>query len=176
MTILTRELVLEYLEYNKEKGEFTWIKSPARCIKVGDRAGTTNKLGYSTLVLKGSFICVHRLVWFMEYGVFPSKNLDHIDRNPRNNTITNLREADQSQNNCNTVMRDGNTSGYKNITIKKGNKQYARYFAEVAFKGVRKVKSITLNSKRTEEAIIAELTAWTETTRNNLHKEFANHG
>lgn len=176
MTSLTRELVLEHLEYHEETGTFTWVKPTARCIKAGELAGSTNKLGYCIIILKGNFIPVHRLVWFMEHGVFPSKNLDHIDRNPSNNIISNLREADQSQNNCNTLMREGNTSGYKNITIKKGNKQYARYFAEVAFKGVRKVKSITLNSKRTEEAIIAELTAWTETTRNLLHKEFANHG
>ena len=176
MTILTREIVLEHLEYHKETGTFTWIKPTANCIKVGAIAGSINNLGYSSIKLKGTFIPTHRLVWLVEHGTFPVKNLDHIDRNPRNNTISNLREADQSQNNCNTLMRDGNTSGYKNITIKKGNKQYARYFAEVAFKGVRKVKSITLNSKRTEEAIIAELTAWTETTRNLLHKEFANHG
>lgn len=176
MTILTRELVLEHLEYHKETGTFTWIKPTANCIKVGSLAGSINKLGYSVIVLKGKFIPAHRLVWLVEYGVFPSKNLDHIDRNPSNNIVSNLREVDQSQNNCNTLMRAGNTSGYKNITIKKGNRQHARYFAEVAFKGIRRVKSLTLNSKRTEEAIIAELTAWTRATRNLLHKEFANHG
>jgi hypothetical protein len=44
---------------------------------------------------------VHDLVWAAHMGAFPRKNegytIDHIDRNPLNNHITNLREATKSE-------------------------------------------------------------------------------
>ena len=32
----------DYLHYNPETGEFTWLKSPMRRVKVGSRAGCLN--------------------------------------------------------------------------------------------------------------------------------------
>jgi len=41
--------------------------------------------------------------------------IDHIDRDPKNNNITNLRWVSQSQNLQNTIKRKHNTSGFKNV-------------------------------------------------------------
>ena|SRR5215471_17607236 len=47
-------------------------------------------------------IRVSHLVWWTHYGVWPSQELDHIDKNRLNDSITNLREATEQ---CLTVSR-----------------------------------------------------------------------
>lgn len=45
---------------------------------------------------------LHRLVWVLVYGRFP-KLIDHINGNPKDNRIENLREVNQSENDMNRV-------------------------------------------------------------------------
>ena len=47
-------------------------------------------------------IQLHRLVWALVYGRFP-KQIDHINGNPTDNRIENLREVTTSENNLNQV-------------------------------------------------------------------------
>lgn len=35
----------------------------------------------------------HRMVWFWFYGKWPHGQIDHVDENPRNNRIENLRDG-----------------------------------------------------------------------------------
>jgi hypothetical protein len=48
----------------------------------------------------------HRVAWVIETGEQPADQIDHIDRDRRNNRFANLREASQAQNNWNS--RDQN--------------------------------------------------------------------
>jgi hypothetical protein len=74
-------------------------------------------------MFKGRNICAHRLAWFMVYGKIPDGNLDHTNRDPADNRISNLRLATFSQNNVNTKYRGKylrgvsvnkrNSSGYR---------------------------------------------------------------
>ena len=48
-------------------------------------------------------VILHRLVWVLVYGRFP-KLIDHINGNPKDNRIENLREVNQSENDMNRVF------------------------------------------------------------------------
>lgn len=59
-------------------------------------------------------LLVHRIIWAMHYGTWP-EFIDHIDRNPQNNHIENLREADKRLNSINRGLQKNNTSGVRGI-------------------------------------------------------------
>lgn len=112
--MLTIEYLREMLDYNPETGVFIWKKKPARAINVGSVAGCNNKQrGYLTIGLNKRIYLAHRLAWFYVYGVWPRKYVDHINGNPSDNRISNLREATNTQNQYNAKLAAHNTSGVK---------------------------------------------------------------
>jgi len=68
---------------------------------------------------------LHRLV-ALHFILNPDnkREVDHIDRNPQNNNISNLRWATGSENCANTSKRCDNTSGHKNIYYLKRKNTY----------------------------------------------------
>ena len=87
--------------------------------------------GYYYIILcKNSKIkkfLLHRLVYEAHFGVIPDKMcIDHIDCNPKNNNIENLRIANLSENQHNRKVQKNNKSGYKNITKTKFNTYHVR--------------------------------------------------
>jgi len=69
----------------------------------------------------------HRLSWVYYYGVFPDDFLDHINRDPSSNQISNLREVSQQCNIRNTGNSKRNTSGIKGVRWVKPNKRWAAF-------------------------------------------------
>lgn len=57
---------------------------------------------YLTVSVEGKNVHVHRIIWEMHNGpIAEGQEIDHIDRNPSNNLIENLRLANRSENQCN---------------------------------------------------------------------------
>jgi hypothetical protein len=63
--------------------------------------------GYMQIGVNGKTVLLHRFVWELRYGEAPPC-IDHINRDPRDNRICNLRVATQSLNMRNT--RSGTTN------------------------------------------------------------------
>ncbi len=92
-----------------------------------------NKRGiYSYIEVRGRKYLAHRLAWLYVYGQWPHSLIDHIDGNPRNNEISNLREATDVENHQNTKCRGfhfcrRNQKYRAQITIEK-QRRYLGYF------------------------------------------------
>ncbi len=58
----------------------------------------------------------HRIIWEMCNGPIPDgMEIDHVDSDPWNNRLPNLRLCTHSQNACNRRRPSHNTSGYKGV-------------------------------------------------------------
>lgn len=69
--------------------------------------GSKNSDGYIRLWCNGSLRMKHRLVFFLAYGVIPTagKEIDHIDKNRSNNSLSNLCIAVKRLNNTGSLNR-----------------------------------------------------------------------
>ena len=120
--ILTQEYLHTVLTY--KNGHLYWKKTGKGILK--ELAGWKDKLGYWYLGLNRKTYKIHRLVYLMHYGYMP-EFIDHIDGNPSNNRIENLRPTTLMQNSWNQKNRKTNTSGHKGISwSKKAQKWTAR--------------------------------------------------
>jgi hypothetical protein len=62
----------------------------------------------------------HRVVWAVVHGAWPTADLDHINRDTRDNRIENLRLASPKENTRNKTKARNNTSGYNGIDYNNG--------------------------------------------------------
>lgn len=130
MPIKTRPLpplseLHELFEYRD--GALIRKKTTSPRAKKGQIAGT-NSNGYIIINIKGIFYRAHRIIWFMHTGLDPvGLDIDHVDGNPLNNKIENLRLCDHKSNCMNSVKSVRNTSGYKGVYLhRQSNRWRAR--------------------------------------------------
>lgn len=170
---LTQAMLMEMLLYNPDTGVFTWrggrFDARGRRITrfVGTPAGTPITAGHISIYLhvdKRHYLA-HRLAWLYTYGEFPKGLVDHVNRDPSDNRIANLRLATRSENAMNAGMWSHNTSGYKGVCWDKKSCSWMAYVK----KDKRMVFRKHFNSK--DDAALAVREA-----RKQIHGEFANHG
>ena len=114
-------------DYDPETGVFK------RRVKVGvygpgHVVGTVDGKGYLHVNRCGQFIRLHRLAWFMFFGVEPSDKIDHINRICTDNRIANLRDCSQHYNNGNQTSNRKNTSGIRGVYW---NQKIDRWHAQI---------------------------------------------
>lgn len=123
------EYVNACLSYSPETGELRWKHRPPEHFPspriqkgvntrlAGTIAGHRRKDTYVQVILNLRPYKAHRLAWLLTYGEWPPGDLDHIDGDPGNNRLANLRIATLSQNACNRSRYRNNTSGYKGVSF-----------------------------------------------------------
>lgn len=158
---LSRHLLEEIFRY--EDGKLYWKKQRSN-VKAGQEAGSINRRGYVQVSLFNKQYLAHRLIFLMHHGYLPAE-IDHIDSNPSNNKIENLREATHEQNIANVGIRRTNSSGYKNVSFDAKKKKWivAMRVNKTTYHGGSFSNVEDANKKAIQ-------------MRNELSKEFANHG
>lgn len=120
---LTAERVRDLLDYDPLTGLFKW-RINRRSDRIGAVAGHTQKKDrYVSLRLDRERPLGHRVAWLYIHGTWPSGMLDHIDGNPSNNRISNLREVTTSVNGQNRRRAAvSNKTGYLGVTKSSAHK------------------------------------------------------
>jgi hypothetical protein len=146
--MLTIERLKELLHYDPDTGMFTWRVNKGPFL-AGDVAGRTVKTGkYWRVGIDGKRYIASRLAWLYMTGVWPSYDIDHINRDRQDNRFCNLRDVTTSQNCFNTGKRSHNTTGYQGVyrdtrIINRGGYKYnvkrkrPEYFSQIRINGVQ---------------------------------------
>jgi len=125
-------------KYDAETGKLYWtVITPQRQRNNGE-AGTvkhcvkTGAIKHRRIHYKNKNYTAHRIIYYMHHGHCPDM-LDHIDGNPLNNLIGNLRPADPTLNSWNQKTFKNNTSGITGVVW---NKAVASWRSRITCKGV----------------------------------------
>lgn len=113
---LKHEYLTSILDYNPETGDFIWKTKMSTRAMPNSIAGSLKPTGYIIIKINGRSYLAHRLAWFYTYKKWPNATIDHIDRNPSNNSIANLRDVNNSTNMRNRGLTHKNTSGVTGVT------------------------------------------------------------
>jgi hypothetical protein len=133
MNTLDRSRLLDVLRYYPETGVFKWRSYRGGRAHPDRSPGTIDRAGYRIINIDGKHYYASRLAFFYVYGRWPSREIDHINRNTADDRIENLREASRVENMSNTNLRKGNKSGFRGVvkvknrwwaTIKVGGKSH----------------------------------------------------
>ena len=125
------------------------ISQPGRKGRIGDIPGSIGTDGYRVQCVDGSQYKTHRLMWMYYYGSNPPDVIDHIDRNPSNNNIFNLRESDPFHNSCNRTDVHDNHNGIVQVVKIDGKQVFTEYGREQS--RMRNRASYHRNKKSPEE-------------------------
>jgi hypothetical protein len=160
------EKLLKWAHANLEyrHGNLWWkVKKTSRRLDVPAGAITRGYRNICTTIDgKKKMMPAHRLIYMMNHQNLPQV-VDHIDGNPENNSIENLRAASCAENQWNAKRRSDSSTRIKNVSLhRKTNlwhvqihaygKKYQWYFRDIE---------------------LAELVA--KEAREKLHKGFARH-
>lgn len=123
------------VRYEPTTGMFYWAYSNPPYRKAGAVAGYVRSDGYARIEFNGRPYYSHRLAWMYVYGDDLPKLIDHINRNPSDNRISNLRAGSKSINSQNTTLRADNKSGKKGVHFSTKRK---RWIAQIVSDGKHK--------------------------------------
>lgn len=132
----------------------------------GRKAGSMVK-GYLRLEHMHKTYAVHNILWC----IYNNRELpegflvDHFDGDPLNNSKGNLRVATISQNNYNTKLYNNNKSGVKGVSF---DKETGKWLVQIRVDGI--------NKKIGRFASLDEAADRITRYRDEVHKEFSNHG
>jgi hypothetical protein len=104
----------ELLDYDPDTGVFLWKNRASSNADKGSIAGYLNH-GYRYIGIGNKRYAAHRLAWMYVTGEFPKLQIDHIDGNKDNNSISNIRDCSQSDNAKNMRLRLDNKTGIPGI-------------------------------------------------------------
>lgn len=132
--MITPQELRELIEYDPATGAMLWRQRDehhmpdlrARASWNARYAGKPvssyrNEWGYNVFSVGSRKFQAHRVAWAIHYGEWPEDQIDHINRDPADNRIDNLRSVSLAENLRNKGSYRNNTSGYKGVTWHKSS-------------------------------------------------------
>lgn len=118
-TLPTPDVLRQLLRYEPDTGRLFWREAKPSMFEGKKRSAihlcaiwnskyfgkeaftSTAKSGHKRGRVCGFGFLAHRVIWAIYYGEWPDKIIDHINMNPADNRLANLRLATKRQNGCN---------------------------------------------------------------------------
>lgn len=123
----------QWLRYDAQAGEFFWIKCPGKKMQPGKKAGSIRRGGYIEIALHGQRMAAHRLAWLFVHKQDPGEHaIDHVNCDPSDNKICNLRLASSADNARNQRKKSGTSSKYKGVSW---YKRKGKWIAHIRIEG-----------------------------------------
>ncbi|QXV81852.1 hypothetical protein bas03_0025 [Escherichia phage JulesPiccard] len=112
----------DYFRY--ESGNLYWL-TKRKGVRASGLAGYSRKDGYVQVRVSGKAFLAHRIIWEMHNGLIPEgMEIDHINHNPGDNSIENLRVVTCKDNQMNRPIRLLSKSGFNGVTWHKKSKKW----------------------------------------------------
>lgn len=147
------DILRQLLDYDPETGVLTWrhrglewfTAGPGRSLAnvaacwnskfAGKPAlATDNGQGYASGKCLGKTLKAHRVIWAIVHGAWPDGEIDHINGDPMDNRLCNLRCVSHGENMRNQKRRADNSSGVAGVYLVPG---YSRWRAQIKLHGKR---------------------------------------
>lgn len=109
MAELTHGELHEILRYDPETGHFYW-KQRGCGRQIDKPVGVLRRNGYRAINIRYHQYYAHRLAWLAVYGAWPEEEIDHINHDPGDNRIANLRTVSHQENSRNRRTYSTNTT------------------------------------------------------------------
>lgn len=128
MKSLDIDFLNECLVYEASSGLLFWKKRPLEHFANRNACGVWNSKHAGTIAgspnvnrrwstkINAKLYQNHRLAWALYYGCWPDDQIDHINGNPEDNRISNLRVVSNAENQRNTKRKKNNTSGVTGVS------------------------------------------------------------
>lgn len=119
---LTADFVRSILDFDPATGIFRWRYNPNNpqawnTRRAGQIAGGRGSRYGAVAIIRiaGPSYVAHRLAWLITHGEWPMDEIDHINGDPLDNRLVNLRIVTHSQNQFNKAKQSNNTTGYVGV-------------------------------------------------------------
>ena len=144
----------DLLSYEADTGKLFWIRRPESMFNASDGkirrsaawaaakwntrfAGQEaltriDKCGYRTGSIFGRDVKAHRIAWALYYGEMPTGSIDHINGDPGDNRIANLRDVSHAENMRNQRRQLRSASGVTGVHWSKASSKWS---AEIVCNG-----------------------------------------
>jgi len=139
ITYPTQERLNDLLDYNPHTGLFVWKERPLASFNsqrycnswnskyAGKEAGYCNNVGIPMIPIGRPAYKASRLAYIYVYGEVGDGDVDHINRNIRDNRISNLRYVTHGENGINRNIFRNNKSGVTGVSFNKKAKKWQAY-------------------------------------------------
>lgn len=140
---------------NNSPSGLSWKVQPKYSKRVF--AGNKTKLGYFVVGCYGNNYKAHRIVYTLAYGVFDDDLvIDHIDRNPSNNSPCNLRAVTWQENSRNRQKTNRKNTGVVGVSYRIATDSY---LAHITIDGVSLTASFSCK-KYTKDTAFSLAKEW----------------
>lgn len=128
---------MNFNDYFYEKdGKLFWKEARNNSARINEEAGFLHHTGYRYVKLFDFQYGVHRVLWRMRFGDIPKgMEVDHINGDRLDNSISNLRLVSSSVNSKNRCKRSDNVSGVAGVGF---HKLTGKWWAMVSINKKRK--------------------------------------